>query len=458
MDLNLYVGLPPLSPPRLWLDTSAPSRTTWVSHSGPGAALDAPRTREPEEPLAPAAAAAAAYSPSNALFAPDPEEHPVFDPLVYSWLDGSGEEYTDAPALSAPAPTPVDGHGISGPQFLMAATGLDGDDLAVPRPVHPSRVAAAAAAAGGLEMVGTSVLGQSTQGATASEAGELRFLRAIRISQQHNIVRPGPASHTQVAASADAGSLVMAMQHTQSAFEAAADPDGGGDKVRGSDAAEKDGSCDCNCDSSFECNICLERAKQPVVTSCGHLFCWPCLYRWLHAQSPFCDCPVCKGEVLLTSITPIYGRGGDEEGDSGSSAVPDLPPRPQANRRDSLRQQLQTATDARGIAAVLREMIQNQGIVTSVPAGRQRAGSARRQRRQGSNATRSAVVNAGNAAPEGSDPIQPPHSNGGNGEQVVHAAPQQPPPAVVLGEPGPSRRSRHSESAAIRRTRRRPQQ
>jgi E3 ubiquitin-protein ligase RNF5 len=30
----------------------------------------------------------------------------------------------------------------------------------------------------------------------------------------------------------------------------------------------------------FECNICLELASEPVVTLCGHLYCWPCLYRW----------------------------------------------------------------------------------------------------------------------------------------------------------------------------------
>ena len=30
---------------------------------------------------------------------------------------------------------------------------------------------------------------------------------------------------------------------------------------------------------AFECNICLELASSPVVTLCGHLYCWPCLYR-----------------------------------------------------------------------------------------------------------------------------------------------------------------------------------
>ncbi|CAN0221132.1 unnamed protein product, partial [Ectocarpus fasciculatus] len=32
-------------------------------------------------------------------------------------------------------------------------------------------------------------------------------------------------------------------------------------------------------DSYFECNICLDGVREPVVTRCGHLFCWPCLYR-----------------------------------------------------------------------------------------------------------------------------------------------------------------------------------
>ena len=33
--------------------------------------------------------------------------------------------------------------------------------------------------------------------------------------------------------------------------------------------------------SPFDCNICLDGVTQPVVTRCGHLYCWPCLYRWL---------------------------------------------------------------------------------------------------------------------------------------------------------------------------------
>src|SRR5579862_5295617 len=33
--------------------------------------------------------------------------------------------------------------------------------------------------------------------------------------------------------------------------------------------------------AQFECNICFDAARDPVVTQCGHLYCWPCLHRVL---------------------------------------------------------------------------------------------------------------------------------------------------------------------------------
>jgi hypothetical protein len=59
---------------------------------------------------------------------------------------------------------------------------------------------------------------------------------------------------------------------------------------------------------NFECNICFQKANDAVVTCCGHLFCWPCLYSWLHVHSFHKECPVCKGVIAETAITPIYGR------------------------------------------------------------------------------------------------------------------------------------------------------
>ncbi|KAK9817950.1 hypothetical protein WJX72_004750 [[Myrmecia] bisecta] len=63
--------------------------------------------------------------------------------------------------------------------------------------------------------------------------------------------------------------------------------------------------------SAFECNICYELSREPVVTLCGHLYCWPCLYRWMQVQSHCRVCPVCKAGIDEDKVVPIYGRGGD---------------------------------------------------------------------------------------------------------------------------------------------------
>ncbi|XP_030546323.1 E3 ubiquitin-protein ligase RMA1H1-like [Rhodamnia argentea] len=68
----------------------------------------------------------------------------------------------------------------------------------------------------------------------------------------------------------------------------------------------------------FECNICLDMVQDPVVTLCGHLYCWPCIYKWLQVQSTNMEneepqpqqCPVCKAEVSQATLVPLYGRGG----------------------------------------------------------------------------------------------------------------------------------------------------
>lgn len=61
---------------------------------------------------------------------------------------------------------------------------------------------------------------------------------------------------------------------------------------------------------AFECSICLEQATEPVVTLCGHLFCWPCLAKWMDGpMSAHNTCPVCKSLISRDSIVPLYGRG-----------------------------------------------------------------------------------------------------------------------------------------------------
>ncbi|VVB15863.1 unnamed protein product [Arabis nemorensis] len=82
----------------------------------------------------------------------------------------------------------------------------------------------------------------------------------------------------------------------------------------------------------FDCNICLETAHDPVVTLCGHLFCWPCIYRWLDVQKSSSvsiiqqqNCPVCKSNISIGSLVPLYGRGMSSSSSSETMIIPQRP-------------------------------------------------------------------------------------------------------------------------------------
>ncbi|CAC5361818.1 E3 ubiquitin-protein ligase RNF185-like [Mytilus californianus] len=84
-----------------------------------------------------------------------------------------------------------------------------------------------------------------------------------------------------------------------------------------------------NEDSTFyECNICLDTAKDAVVSMCGHLFCWPCLHQWLETRPNRKLCPVCKAGIDKDKVIPIYGRGSTDKTDPREK----LPPRPPGQR------------------------------------------------------------------------------------------------------------------------------
>ncbi|KAK7246513.1 hypothetical protein RIF29_41382 [Crotalaria pallida] len=96
----------------------------------------------------------------------------------------------------------------------------------------------------------------------------------------------------------------------------------------------------------FDCNICLEFAYEPIVTLCGHLYCWPCIYKWLHVQSDSLapdehpQCPVCKADISHTAMVPLYGRGqtttqSDYIG-KASSCDTLIPPRPSPSGAQAL--------------------------------------------------------------------------------------------------------------------------
>ncbi|XP_072151387.1 uncharacterized protein [Setaria viridis] len=84
---------------------------------------------------------------------------------------------------------------------------------------------------------------------------------------------------------------------------------------------------------SFECNICLDLAQDPGVTLCGHLFCWPCLYKWLHVDVHSQECPICKAVVEEGKLVPLYGRGGTSAAPRARSvASVQIPSRPTGQR------------------------------------------------------------------------------------------------------------------------------
>merc|ERR1719491_2044301 len=99
---------------------------------------------------------------------------------------------------------------------------------------------------------------------------------------------------------------------------------------------------------AFQCNICLEQALEPVVTRCGHLFCWACLHKWLDAQErtqqtpqvpAFATsntnrtngsvCPICKASVTVQNVIPVYTRGSQTD---PRNTYPNLPARPPGKR------------------------------------------------------------------------------------------------------------------------------
>ncbi|XP_045475676.1 E3 ubiquitin-protein ligase RNF185-like isoform X2 [Harmonia axyridis] len=100
-----------------------------------------------------------------------------------------------------------------------------------------------------------------------------------------------------------------------------------GDQNPSSSKASEEDSKD---DKTFECNICLDTAKDAVVSLCGHLFCWPCLHQWLETRPTRQVCPVCKASISKEKVVPLYGRGSTKQEDPREK----VPPRPAGQRTE----------------------------------------------------------------------------------------------------------------------------
>ena len=62
-------------------------------------------------------------------------------------------------------------------------------------------------------------------------------------------------------------------------------------------------------EEKYQCHICMDVAQKPIVTPCGHLFCWHCIYHWLRSNQEYLTCPLCKSGLELSSVRPILVPG-----------------------------------------------------------------------------------------------------------------------------------------------------
>ncbi|GER43089.1 E3 ubiquitin-protein ligase RMA1H1 [Striga asiatica] len=88
-----------------------------------------------------------------------------------------------------------------------------------------------------------------------------------------------------------------------------------------------------NPNGCFDCNICLDSSHEPVITLCGHLYCWPCIYKWLRVQNSSLEsknelpkCPVCKSHISTSTLVPLYGPETKKKPIKLDLTVPHRPP------------------------------------------------------------------------------------------------------------------------------------
>ncbi|KAJ1731935.1 hypothetical protein LPJ61_002289, partial [Coemansia biformis] len=98
-------------------------------------------------------------------------------------------------------------------------------------------------------------------------------------------------------------------------------PDGTAADPAGAAADPSDGEAGVASDE-FSCNICFDTSTDPVLTLCGHLFCWSCLVQWLERSA---TCPVCKAGCDKEKVIPVYGRGKEEKDPRLNANMPNRP-------------------------------------------------------------------------------------------------------------------------------------
>lgn len=74
--------------------------------------------------------------------------------------------------------------------------------------------------------------------------------------------------------------------------------------------------------AAFICNLCQELVRGGVITICGHLYCWACLWPQLKLQMDKPHCPRCKYKLILhEDLIPFLGEGPHDEWASTAEVV-----------------------------------------------------------------------------------------------------------------------------------------
>lgn len=333
MDLNLYLGLFRGPRPRrsdlgsdLALSIPMPS-----SPSSSAASVDAPPP--PPEPLHPP------YSPTRADLSPPPPE-------VYFPYNPEDSPVPDAHPSYMQPPEPL----IRGPRDMPppppespTISGIREGLRELRSALHPPRPPPLVRAS---ELLGWEDRPSSSTASSSFFPDTAARYRRLLEQTSSRWLRPRRFRSDLPPLSSEARPSEQEAAEPVPLHEPAPDDTNELDKVA-ANGSELDVSQDSSEErgktaTAFECNICFEMASEPVVTSCGHLFCWPCLYQWLNVYSNHKECPVCKGEVTEGNITPIYGRGNsgaEKTVEDGKPPGPTIPPRPHGNRLESFRQQ-----------------------------------------------------------------------------------------------------------------------
>ena len=65
--------------------------------------------------------------------------------------------------------------------------------------------------------------------------------------------------------------------------------------------------------SKWMCPLCNKPLHTPVVSECGHIYCWPCICKHLQESN---TCPICDKVLNKENLIPIYGQTDESKEDA----------------------------------------------------------------------------------------------------------------------------------------------